>query len=274
MDQQSQSTSDPAASSMDMVDTGTAKEVLTHNLLWGIIAHPVQTLAHIRDFPQRTWLVPAVMAVLLVIAQSLVTVPVDTHMTTVELSGQPGQIAVPEESQIEEMTSRGSGLFLRAVSMIAWGSVVLCGRWAARSGAIHLLSLAVGGRNRFGQVLSMVVWTWVPLLLRSLLQILFIAFGGAVASHQGLAAYLAALGEPLPVGLPQILLSSTQFDVFVLWNLMLLSLGVLIITGLPKVKALCVTVGYWVLATVLSLIPVLVQRLLLSRVLASGGPRG
>jgi hypothetical protein len=257
-----------------MVDTEAAKEVLTRNLLWGILAHPVQTLAFIRDFPQRTWLVPATMAVLLVIAQSLVTVPVDNHMTSGKPSGRTDQIVVPEGSEIDGMTTRGSGLFLRAISMIAWGSVVLCVRWAVRSGAIHLFSLAAGGRNRFGQILSMVVWTWVPLLLRSLLQILVIAFGGSVATHQGLAAYLAALGEPLPVGLPQALLSSTQFDVFVLWNLMLLSLGVLIITGLPKVKALYVTVAYWVLATVLSLVPVLVQRLLLSGVVESGGPRG
>jgi hypothetical protein len=63
-------------------------------------------------------------------------------------------------------------------------------------------------------------------------------------------------------------------DVFVLWNLMLLALGVLIITGLPKVTALFVTAGYWAVATALSLVPTLVQQAFLSRFLARGGPGG
>jgi hypothetical protein len=118
----------------------------------------------------------------------------------------------------------------------------------------------------------MVVWTWVPLLIRSLLQTLNIALSGRVPSHLGLAAFVFALGQPLPQGTSRALLSVAQLDIFVLWNLMLLALGVLTITRLPRTKAFYVTAGYWAAATAASLVLTLVRQAVRSRFLGGGGP--
>lgn len=274
MDHQDRSSSEPNRAQADVTVAGLSAEPSTPNPLWGILVHPVHTLTCLRDLPQRTWLAPAVLAVLLVLAQSLVTVPVANQAASAQLEEQLAQMQIEEEAQIDGPMDRRANLPLRVATMLAWELFALWVRWLVRSGAIHLLSLGLGGRNRFNQVFSMVVWTWVPLLIRSLLQTLNIAFSGTLPGNQGLAAYLAALGQPLPAGTSHILLSSTQLDVFVLWNLMLLALGVLIITGLPRGKALFVTAGYWALATALSLAPILVQQLFLSRFLVLGGSGG
>ncbi|MEA3346171.1 MAG: YIP1 family protein [Chloroflexota bacterium] len=215
------------------------------NLLWSIIVQPVRALTYIRDNPRRSRLAPIMIAILLAIAQALVTVPIADQGAEADL--------------------------LRAGIALVSGLMGLGVRLAFRMGMIHLLGLGLGGRNRFDQVFSVVAWTWVPLLIRSLLRTLVIAFSGALPTHQGLVAYLAALGQPLPTGIHHALLSQIQLDIFTLWNLMLLALGVLVITELPKTKALLMTAGYWALATGLSLISTLAGRFLLPHLPMLGG---
>lgn len=256
---------------------GVRPGALTTNPLWGILVQPARTLTHFRDHPRRSWLAPAILAILLVVAQSLVTVPITNQATAEQVeeqrpTGTVGAQMPPEErAQVEGRMDQRSNLPLVAGTAIVGGLIGLWVRWLLRAGAIHLFSLGLGGRNRFNQVFSMVVWTWVPLLIRSLLQTLTIALGGTVPTHRGLAAYLAALGQPLPTGIQYTLLSQTQLDLFVLWNLLLLALGVLIVTGLSRGKVLVVTAGYWVLATGFSLIPSLVQQFFVSRFLLGPG---
>jgi len=274
MDPQDPSSLGPDQVQADVVGVGARSESSTPNLLWGIVVQPVRTLTYLHDCPQRTWLAPVILAILLVTAQSLVTVPVANQAAAAQMEEQLAQMPIDQRAQIEGRMHQGPSLPLLAGTMLVGGLIGLCARWLFRSGAIHLFSLGLGGRNRFNQVFSMVVWTWVPLLVRSLLQTLYIAFSGTLPAHQGLAAYLAALGQPLPAGTSYALLSQTQLDLFALWNLMLLALGVLITTGLSRVKALVVATGYWALATALGLVPALVQQFFLSRFPVMGGPRG
>lgn len=266
MDYQDQFSDVPAA--------GVRSETPTPNPLWAIFYRPVYTLTYLRDHPQRNWLTPVILTILLVVAQALVTVPVANQAAAERLEGQLAQIPTEERAQIEERMAQRANLPLLAGTALISGLIGLGGRWLFRAGAIHLFSLGLGGRNRFNQVFSMVVWTWMPLLMRSLLQTLNIAFSGTLPTHRGLAAYLAALGQPLPTGAHYALLSQMQLDLFALWNLMLLALGVLIVTELSRVKALLVTAGYWALATALSLIPILVSQLFLSRFPVLGGAGG
>ena len=274
MDYQDQSSTGPDLGQVDITTTGVPSGTARPNLVWGMLVRPVRTLTYLRDHWQRTWLAPVLLAILLVVAQSLVTVPVAEQAATARLEEQLGQMPVEERAMIEERMSRGTSLPLLAGTTLVSGLIGLWIRWLFRSGAIHLFSLGLGGRNHSGQIFCMVVWTWVPLLLRRLLQTLSIAFSGTLPTHQGLAAYLAALGQPLPVGTSYSLLSQVQLDLFVLWNLMLLALGVLITTELSRAKALLVTAGYWVLATALSLVPALVGQFFLSRFPMLGGSGG
>lgn len=249
---------------------GLSPEALAPNPLWGIIVRPVQTLTHLRDQPRGNWLAPVILAILIVVAQSLITVPVANQAATQQVERQLAQIPAEEQARVQSQMRQRGNLPLLAATTLVSSLMSLLARWFFRSGAIHLFSLALGGRNRFNQVFSMVVWTWVPLLIRSLLQTLTIALSGTLPTHQGLAAYVAALGDPLPAGTYYILLSQLQLDLFVLWNLLLLGLGVLIVTELSRAKALLVTAGYWLLATAFSVLPSLMGQVLLPHLLARG----
>ena len=239
----------------------------TPKMLWGIIGRPARTLARLRDHPENMWLTPVILAMLLLIARALVTVPIADYAADQALEQQLSQMTPEGRAQIGDRISRSSSLNLRAATGIVSGLIGLWVRWLFRAGVIHAVSLGLGGRNRFTQVFTMVLWTWMPLLARTLLQTLSIAFNGTLPAHQGLVAYLAAMGQTLPSGTQYTLLSQAQLDVFTLWSLMLLGLGVYITTELSKAKAVAVTAGYWALATALSLAPTFAGQLLLSRFL-------
>jgi len=256
----------------DVGDAASRPEISAVNLLWRILAHPVPTLGHLRDHSQRVWLVPVILGILLVAAQALVTVPIAGRSAGERLEVQPAQMPTQQGTDMSTRIIRGASLVLLVATALLSGLIGLWVRWAFRAAAVHVFSLGLGGRNRFDQVFTMVVWTWVPLLMRSLLQTLDIAFSGVLPTHRGLAAYPAALGQPLPSGVQYALLSQAQIDLFALWNLMLLAAGVLIVTDLSRVRALLVTVGYWALATALSLIPAVAGDLVLSRFPLLRGP--
>lgn len=258
----------------DIAAAEAQQEASTPNLLWGIFAHPAHALTYLRDHPQRSWLAPLILAILLIVAQGLVTAPIAAQMAADRLEEQLAQMPADQRAQFEGRLAQGPNLTLLAGTALVTGLIGLIVRWLFRAGVIHLFSLGLGGRNRFNQVFSMVAWTWMPFLIRSLLQTLNIAFSGTLPTHRGLSAYLAAIGSPLPTGTQYVLLSQVDMDLFVLWNLALLGLGVLIVTGLPRIKALLVTAGYWVLATGLSLIPTLAGHFFMARFSMLGGAGG
>jgi len=258
----------------DITAAEVQQETPAPNLLWGIIAHPVPTLIYLRDHPQRIWLAPLILAILLIVAQGLVTAPIAAQMAADRMEEQLAQMPAEQRAQLEGRLAQGPNPTLLAGTALITGLIGLMVRWLFRAGVIHLFSLGLGGRSRFNQVFSMVAWTWMPFLIRSLLQTLNIAFSGTLPTYRGLSAYLAAIGYPLPTGTQYALLSRVELDLFVLWNLALLGLGVLIVTGLPRIKALLVTGGYWVLATGLSLIPVLAGQFFLTRFPMLGGAGG
>ena len=63
-----------------------------------------------------------------------------------------------------------------------------------------------------------------------------------------------------PPGPGQMLLMAflSRVDLFLVWNLVLLVIGVTVVTRLPRRKAILLTMGVWVLLTTLSLVPALV----------------
>jgi hypothetical protein len=148
------------------------------------------------------------------------------------------------------------GLVGRAVGWLAW------------AGALYLAGIALGGRSTFGQMFRMVVWIWLPYTLRGLLQTVYVLASGQLITNPGLSG-LVQDNRPVaeivvaPPSLDQTLLTAflSGVDLFLVWHLILLVIGVTAVTRLPKRKAMLVTLGVWVLLTALNLIPTLIGSL-------------
>jgi len=109
------------------------------------------------------------------------------------------------------------------------------------------------------------VWTWLPYVLRGLLQTVYILASGQTIANPGLSG-LVLENRPIremvvaPPSPGQTLLAAllSRVDLFLIWNLILLVIGVTVVTRLPRRKAVLVTLGVWVLLTAVSLLPALV----------------
>jgi hypothetical protein len=170
-----------------------------------------------------------------------------------------------ERAQMERATSIVASPLITIVFPAFSGIVGRVVGWLAWSGALYLAGMALGGRSALGPVFRMVVWTWFPYALRSLLQTIYIPVSGQLILNPGLSGLVRQGGSvsemiAAPPNLGQQILAGilSRFDLFLVWHLALLVIGVHVTMRLSRRKAALVTLGVWVLLTALSLIPMVI----------------
>ena len=239
-------------------------------LLLGMIARPRATLEHLREHGARTWWAPAVLAVALTAAPIVVAGPIVARETREAILASQEEIAQQRgraltDEQRNEMVAYGASPLIITVFPAAGGVALLAVRWLAWAGGLYLAAMALGGRSTFRAIFRMVVWTWAPLILRGLLQTVYIGASGQAIAHAGLSGF--GQGEPAagelvaaPLNLGGMLLVGflSRVDLFMLWNLVLLIVGVRVMTRLSRQKTVMITLVVWLLLTALSVVPSIV----------------
>jgi hypothetical protein len=234
-----------------------------------MIVRPRATLEILREHGGRTWWVPALLAVLLVILPIVAAAPLTARQTreAVRATQEQWETEVPagDEAQMEQAMSVAASPLITTVFPAVGGVIGQVVRWLAWAGALYLAGLALGGRSTFGHTFCMVVWTWLPYALRGLLQTVYILTSGQLIANPGLSGLVrdsravgdVVLASPSP---GQTLLAAflAKVDLFWIWNLILLVIGVTAFTRLPRRKAVLLTLGVWLLLTAASLLPALV----------------
>jgi len=246
-------------------------------LLWGMVVRPRATLEYLREQGGRTWWVPVLLAVLLVILPIVVAAPITARQTREVILATQEQreeqfgagMSAEERAQMEEqIMARAASPLITVVFPAVAGVVGLIVGWLAWAGALHLAGTALGGRSTFGQMFRMVVWAWLPYTLRGLLQTIYILISGQLIANPGLSGFVRdsrPIGEMVvaPPSAGQIVLTTllSKVDLFLAWNLILLVIGMIATTRLPRRKAVLVTLGVWILLTAVGLLPTFVSGL-------------
>jgi hypothetical protein len=105
---------------------------------------------------------------------------------------------------------------------------------------VLVIGLLLGGRASFKQVFRMGVWTTLPFVVRNLIQLVSTAITGNIPIS-GLAGIASGPGNVSPA-LVAIL---SRIDIYLLWSLILLGVGVAATTQLNRIKSAAVALGYW-----------------------------
>jgi hypothetical protein len=242
-------------------------------LLWGIIVRPRAMLEYLREHGARTWWVPALLTVFLVVLPIVVAAPITAQqareamlVTQEQLGERQGmELSAEQKAQMESMAASPLIIVVFPAILGVVGQVV---GWLVWAGALYLAGIVLGGRSTFGQMFRMVAWTWLPHALRGLLQTVYILASGELIANPGLSGLVqdgrsTAEVVAAPPSLNHMLLVAflSKVDLFLIWNLILLLIGVLVVTRLPRGKAVLATLGVWILLTALSLVPVLISGL-------------
>jgi hypothetical protein len=107
--------------------------------------------------------------------------------------------------------------------------------WLILGGLIHLATTLLGGRGSTVLSLNLVAWASLPLALRYIIQILYILITNRLIINSGLSGF-SPLGESgLSIFVYHVL---ELVDIYLIWQILLLILGVRISTGLNLTKSI------------------------------------
>ena len=101
--------------------------------------------------------------------------------------------------------------------------------WLLLAALLHFGSTLLGGRGSMQSALNIVAWASLPFVVRDLLRIIFMLSAGHAILSPGLSGFASTAGF-----VSQLL---TRVDIFLIWQVILLIVGLGITDNLPRTKA-------------------------------------
>jgi hypothetical protein len=228
-------------------------------LLASIIDRPATTMSYVGKKPGWAWVVPAFLVLVGLVVFSVVTAPYTSELALRQAQQQmanlPPQQAEQAAAQIERFTSPP----MIAGFSIVGGLVALAVTWLLGAGVLYFLGLVAGGEANFGQSFVVLLWSWLPYFLRNLVMAAYVAYTGQLL-NQGLS-FLVATGDQTQDAANWLYSLLSQIDLFYLWHLILVIVGLAAVGRFSKTKATIVGLIYLAATTALSLVPVFIGTL-------------
>ncbi len=105
--------------------------------------------------------------------------------------------------------------------------------WLILGGILHLVTTLFGGRGNTAISMNIVAWASLPLVLREIVQIIYMLVSQKLISNAGLSGFGPIADSGIPLFFGQIL---KLIDIYLVWQIILLILGVRLSTGLNPTK--------------------------------------
>jgi len=131
--------------------------------------------------------------------------------------------------------------------------------WLVGAGVLYFLGLVAGGEAKFAQSFAILAWSSLPYALRNLVLAAYVAYSGKLI-NQGLS-FLVATGDQTQDAANWLYSLLSQIDLFYLWHLILVIVGLAAVGRFSKTKATIVGLIYLAATTALSLVPVFIGTL-------------
>ena len=225
-------------------------------LLVSVIDRPAVTMSHVGKKPGWAWVMPALLVLVGLAVFSVVTAPMTSELALRQVQQQmaslPPQQAEQAAAQVERFTSPP----VVAGFSIVGGLVTLAVMWLVWAGVLYFLGLVAGGEASFAQSFALLAWSWLPYFLRHLILAAYVSYSGQLI-NQGLS-FLVATGDQTKDAANWLYGLLSQFDLFYLWHLILVIVGLAAVARFSKTKATIVGLIYLAVTTALSLVPTLV----------------
>jgi hypothetical protein len=235
--------------------------------LFGWIDQPKRTLRYVIKEPRWPLLLAPVLIILVTtIIVTVVSAPLLSEVSRQQAEEQmEAQMASIPEEQAEQVRSTmdtfTSPLFVGAMG-IAFTVLGLILTWLFRGALLFFIGYLLGTDNRYIQMVTLVLWAWLPFALRDLVQAIYVLLNGQLAINKGLS-FLVASGDQVQNAGNLLYGFLGQIDIFLVWHLLLVGIGIAVSTRSTTPKTALATIGYWIVTALIGLSPSLLQMLMM-----------
>jgi hypothetical protein len=216
-----------------LTSPGLARRV---NLDWvpAVYFSPRPIFKQIASQSRGVWLTPLLIMTLTALILALVSGPARQAAAQSSITLPPDFQNYPPEMQAQTLqaaqVSQGPLFIYVFPAVLALGKVWI--GWMLVGGLLHLVLTLIGGRGNTGAAMNLVAWSALPFALRDLLRIIVVASTHTLINNPGLSGFAPAGGRAA-LFLGKLMAS---FDIYLVWHILLLVLGVRLATGLGRGK--------------------------------------
>lgn len=240
-----------------------------------VLIRPRRAFQRLAEGQRKVWLVTLILIIAATLVQVTISIPYVIEMQNDILREQGFTIGVEAEedgssssrsNKDAEMQEEGPTLPAEAQDAIQTAAVVSSfvftplGLVAAALFVAALLLVAakaLGGEGTFGPAFSMYVLTLMPGAVRALVQSAYMTLSGKWVPHQGLSALVATETSTIkPTPLYAFL---SVIDIYFIWQLVLLTVGLVIVFRLPRKRALIIVAAFAALTFIMTVVPALIS---------------
>jgi hypothetical protein len=202
-----------------------------------VLFHPKQAFSQIMAQSSAVWLTPMLVLTLASLARVLVTGSIN------QAAAKTGQVSLPpdfqyyspsQQAQFMQAAQATQGPVFVFVFPALSALVAIWMGWLLVGGLIHLVLTLLGGRGDTGAAMNLVAWAALPFAIRDLVRA-----GSMLSTHQLIQR--AGLSGFAPVGESSLNLFLSALlalvDIYVIWHVLLLIVGVRTGDGLSRSKA-------------------------------------
>lgn len=198
---------------------------------------PRKTFAEIVAQTQAVWVTPVLLLTITAILVIVIAGPIKRNNFMMQGPTYPEnwQYMSPDQQAqfMQSWESTQKPVFLYVFPAALAVAKVLLG-WLIVGGLLHLVLTMLGGRGSTAASMNIVAWAGLPFALRDVVQIVFMLTQKTMIAGQGLAGFVSGEGGFF-VFLTRLM---AAVDIYLIWNILLIFLGVRASNGLTRGKAL------------------------------------
>jgi hypothetical protein len=207
------------------------------NWIPDVFFHPRRAFRNISSSTNAIWFTPLLILSIIVLINVMVAGRLKSQAALMGAISYPPdfQYYTPEQQAqyTQAIQSTQGPVFVYVLPAITSLLGVWFG-WLILGGILHLVTTLLGGRGNTEISMNIVAWGSLPLAVRALVQIIYMLISNKLISNPGLSGFSPAGDNGWLIFIGQIL---RLIDIYIIWQILLMILGVRLSTGLTTTKS-------------------------------------
>ncbi len=225
-----------------------------------VIFQPRKTIKQIIEQDRPVWLTPMLFLSGVAIISSLIAWPIkrDAIINGFTLPTDFQYYSTDQQAQFLTAQASQSSILFTFIFPVVGALVGIWLTWFLMSSILHMAHFISGSSTDKHGYFNLVAWAMSPLILREIIRIIAMLISHSTISAAGLSGFVTATGSGGGF-LAGIL---AQIDIFFIWEIILLLIGVVPLSGLSRAKSWGATAITLVIMVLLLAIPHLVSNMI------------